>query len=412
MKEYLNFAIEISEYADKIIKKYFTVESESTYKSDNTIVTKADKLINKYLIDKVKEKYPEHSVLGEEETYGKSKYVWVCDPIDGTAMYARHIPVAVFSLALVIDGEPYIGVIRDSFTNNIYTAIKGENAYKNNQVIKVNNLKFDKMKTICHFDIWPYAEYEINDIIKELSKETYMVSIGSVIRASLCVATGEFNSVIFPGTTSKNCDIAAVKVIIESAGGKVTDLFGNEQRYDKNINGAIISNNIVHNELTKLVKKHLKNKKERIYSLKDKKEYLEEVIMLEHNEWAENPNENYGQRIREKCKKVESLLDKKDFCKLILLNEDELIGFISIFPQDCEEEKELSPWYATMYVKEKYRNKGYSKVLNEAILNEAKERGFKELYLKSELINYYEKFGAIYIKNINKTEKLYKIIIN
>ena len=51
----------------------------------------------------------------------------------------------------------------------------------------------------------------------------------------MCVATGDFNLVIFPGTEHKNCDIAAAKIIVEEAGGKVTDLFGNEQKYDTDI---------------------------------------------------------------------------------------------------------------------------------------------------------------------------------
>lgn len=62
---------------------------------------------------------------------------------------------------------------------------------------------------------------------------------------------------IFAGTTHKHCDIAAVKVIVEEAGGKVTDLFGNEQRYDQSINGAIISNKKVHDEVVKIVKENL-----------------------------------------------------------------------------------------------------------------------------------------------------------
>lgn len=61
-----------------------------------------------------------------------------------------------------------------------------------------------------------------------------------------------------------------------------------------------------------------------------------------------------------------------------------------------------------MYVKEIYRNKGYSKILNDAILKEAKERGFKTIYLKTDLNNYYDKFGAIYIKDLKSKEKLYK----
>ena len=226
--EYLNFAKEMCSEAGKIMKKYFYQDSGISYKGDRTIVTLADKEINHILIEKVKEKFPNHSVDGEEEKFGESKYVWVCDPVDGTAMYARHIPVAVFSLALVIDGVPEVGVVYDPFLDNLYSAVKG---------------------SIGHFDMWPAAEYNDIPVMNELYKKTYFVGIGSIIRASVCVASGDFTCCIFPGTKGKNCDIAAVKVIVEEAGGKVTDLFGNEQRYDEPINGALISNGVVHDEL-------------------------------------------------------------------------------------------------------------------------------------------------------------------
>ena len=77
----------------------------------------------------------------------------------------------------------------------------------------------------------------------------------------MCVANGDFNLAIFPGTEHKQYDIAAAKVIVEEAGGKVTDLFGNEQRYDEKINGAIISNGKVHSEVVSVIKQFLKNKK-------------------------------------------------------------------------------------------------------------------------------------------------------
>ena len=60
-----------------------------------------------------------------------------------------------------------------------------------------------------------------------------------------------------------------------------------------------------------------------------------------------------------------------------------------------------------MYVKEEFRGNGYSKLLNNAILEEAKSRGFTKIYLKTDLINYYEKFGAIYIETLKTGEKLY-----
>lgn len=256
-EEYLKFAKEIAYRAGEIMVKYFKGDNGSRYKYDQTIVTKADTEINKYLIDRVKEKFPTHSVDGEEEQFGKSNYVWVCDPVDGTAMYARHIPVAVFSLALIINGISEIGVVYDAFTNNLYSAIRGKGAYKNDEKINVNDTALNDMKSVSNFDMWPAADFNLYDSIKELGEKTYFVSIGSVIRACMCVANGDFNLAIFPGTKHKNCDIAAVKVIVEEAGGKVTDLFGNEQRYDEDIYGAVISNNRVHSEVISILKKSL-----------------------------------------------------------------------------------------------------------------------------------------------------------
>lgn len=258
-KQYLEFAKNIALEAGKIMIKYFNQNSGASYKVDQTIVTLADKEINDYLIKCVQEKFPNHSVDGEEKSFGKSDFVWVCDPVDGTAMYARHIPVAVFSLALVINGVSEIGVVYDPFTNNLYSAMKNEGAYKNDLRIFVNNTKLEDMKSVSHFDMWPEAGYNIYNPISELGKKTYFVSIGSIIRACMCIASGEFNLAIFPGTKGKNCDIAAVKVIVEEARGKVTDLFGNEQRYDCDIKGAIISNGEVHNEVIKVINKYLDN---------------------------------------------------------------------------------------------------------------------------------------------------------
>ena len=96
------------------------------------------------------------------------------------------------------------------------------------------------------------------------------------------------------------------------------------------------------------------------------------------------------------------------FCKLILLKDNELIGFISIFRNDCDECRDLTPWYSTMYVKKEYRGQEYSKILNDAILKESKKRNYKEIFLKTKLNNYYEKFGAKFIKKLNNGENLYK----
>ena len=258
MKEYLDFAVDIAYKAGNIMKKYFNQNNGAYYKNDKTIVTIADNEINEMLIDNVKNKFPSHCVDGEEKQFNASNYVWVCDPIDGTAMFARHIPVAVFSLALVIDGVPNVAVVYDPWTNNLYSAIKNEGAYKNGEKISVNNNTIDDISTVGHFDFWKTCELDIQKTINELQKRCYMVSIGSIIRASVAVATGELTFCIFPGTVRKHCDIAGVKLIVEEAGGKVTNFLGQEQRYDRDIYGAVITNNKVHNEILSIIKNNLK----------------------------------------------------------------------------------------------------------------------------------------------------------
>ena len=152
----------------------------------------------------------------------------------------------------------------------------------------------------------------------------------------------------------------------------------------------------------------------KIYNIKDKQEYLREVAMLTQLEWGKNniSKEELENKVEKKIEKIKNSFEKKDYCKLVLLDDNYLVGFISIFPTDGEERKDLSPWYATMYVKKEFRGKGYSKILNSAILEEAKNRKIKRLYLKTELNNYYEKFGAKFIEVLSNGEKLYYIDID
>lgn len=257
MQEYLDFAIEIAKYAGVVIKDNFLNDSNSIeYKIDRTPVTIADKKINSYLIEKVKEKYKEHSVDGEEEKYlSNSKYVWVCDPIDGTSMYTRGIMVSVFSLALVFDGVPIVGVVYDPYLDKMYTAIKGNGAYCNDKKIHVNSKKYGEIGLSIDWCMWNNAKYDTIKLAEILREKSKMCQLGSTAHAAMLVAEGKISAEIFPGTDHGHCDIAASKLIVEEAGGKVTDFFGNDQRYDQEINGAILTNGIIHDDIIKVNKK-------------------------------------------------------------------------------------------------------------------------------------------------------------
>ena len=259
--EYLEFAKEIALYAGKTMMECYNDTIDLNYKEDKTVVTLVDKQINRYLIEKVKEKYPMHAVNGEEESYNSnSEYVWVCDPLDGTGMYVNHIPVFVFSLALVHNGEPIVGVIYNPNEKKMYYAIKGQGAYCNDIKISVNNNKFGDLGYKTNVEIFNNNIIDEVSLIKKLKNNSKISSIGSVARSCMAIATGDFSCDIFPGTSHGNCDIAASYLIVTEAGGKVTNLYGENQRYDKDIKGAIISNGISHNDILEIVKKYLLEK--------------------------------------------------------------------------------------------------------------------------------------------------------
>lgn len=139
-------------------------------------------------------------------------------------------------------------------------------------------------------------------------------------------------------------------------------------------------------------------------NLKDSKKYLEDYVKLCSLEWGSPKSDD---EVKEKVSSI--LSGDKVISVLGLVEDDTLIGFISLFKYDGDERRDLSPWYATMYVKNEFRGKGYSKLLNDAIIEEARNLGYSKIYLKTDLVNYYEKFGAKYIEDLECGEKLYYI---
>ena len=145
-----------------------------------------------------------------------------------------------------------------------------------------------------------------------------------------------------------------------------------------------------------------------ITNIKNNKKYIREYIELCRLEWGkETTKEEMEKYISKKEEQIKN--GDKVISILGLVDKDTLIGFISLFKHDDVENCDLTPWYATIYVKSEYRGKGYSKILNDAILKEAKRLGYDRVYLKSELKGYYEKFGAKYLKTIHGDEDLFYI---
>lgn len=172
-------------------------------------------------------------------------------------MFVNHIPVFVFSLALVYKGEPIVGVVYNANEDKMYSAIKGEGAYCNNVRIHVNDKDLGDLGYKTNVEIFNNDIIDEVSLIKELKTSSKISSIGSVARSCMAIATGNFSCDIFPGTSHGNCDIAASYVIITEAGGKVTNIYGEEQRYDDGIKGAIITNGKSHPKILQKVRKYI-----------------------------------------------------------------------------------------------------------------------------------------------------------
>jgi fructose-1,6-bisphosphatase/inositol monophosphatase family enzyme len=247
----LEVAIELAQKAGEIMTSYFSMDIHTDWKADNTPLTKADTDINKMVIERIKESFPEHDVMGEEESssINKKEYLWICDPIDGTIPYSHGLNTSVFSLALVKEGDPIVGILYDPFQKLLFKATINEGAFLNDKPIKVSTTKEFK-KNIFIVD----GDFNLSPITAEIeARYGLFMSYCSFLYGAKMIASGHFAGAVFTGTHPWDC--AAAKIIIEEAGGKTSDLDGNPQRYDQDINGFVAGNEFIHGQLLEIINK-------------------------------------------------------------------------------------------------------------------------------------------------------------
>ncbi len=257
MEEYLEFAKKLAKEAGETALRYFGFETESTWKGDNTPLTVADTEVNDLVVNKINEIYPGHSIYGEEKSDKKegSKYIWVCDPIDGTMAFSVGLPIFVFSIALVdqSNGQPILGLISDPVMKNMYWAYKGGGAYRNGKKIFVSK---DAGFENTYFNIGGSGRavgFSNLPLFKSLSeKKCAVMKYPSFIYGGIQVANGKYVGAVFYAKAGH--DVAALKIITEEAGGRGTDLNGDERRYDQDGLGFVASNGILHNEILEVIK--------------------------------------------------------------------------------------------------------------------------------------------------------------
>lgn len=250
---YQDFCIRLAQDSGEVIRKAFALGMKKEYKDDHTPVTEADYFINRMVIERINAVFPNHDILGEEESDRSrgSRFVWLCDPIDGTIPFSHGIPTCVFSLALVDDGKPIVGVIYDPFLDRMYYAEKGCGAFLNGKRIHVSQRSTMQGSIVALTGTsQSFKNGKLYDVLRDSGLR--IINLYTGIYEGALVGAGELLGVVLGATTPH--DAASLKILVEEAGGRVTDGNGDEQRYDQAINDCIVSNGLVHNQLVAFLK--------------------------------------------------------------------------------------------------------------------------------------------------------------
>ncbi len=256
---YLDIAIKAAKEAGKIHKKYYTAEfqvgSKGTY---NNKVTTADLESEKKIIEIIKESFPDHDFLAEENEYKKlnSEYLWIIDPLDGTNNFSHRMPIFSVSIALAKNNQVILGVVYDSLRDELFTAELNKGAFLNGKKIHVSaasEIKDSMLVTGFYYDRGQAMLDTLENIKKFLLMNCVDVKrLGSAALDLCYVGCGRLDG--FWEHFLHPWDFAAGKLIIEEAGGTVTGKTGNKLEIKP---GYIVSSNgKIHQKMLDVINDH------------------------------------------------------------------------------------------------------------------------------------------------------------
>lgn len=218
----LNTVVEIVKRAAVIMTGGEYTVSE---KGDANFVTDKDVAVEKFLYEELTKAFDGIGFVGEEENFTDGaldcEYAAVVDPIDGTMNFTRDMNLSVISVAILKNREPYIGVVFNPFTNEMFTAERGMGAFLNGKPIEVSKRG---LKSACFFTAWSTYRKDLARTCFEISEEVYYDTCDirrlGVCALELCyMAAGRaelyFEIRLFPW------DYAAAGLILREAGGYI-----------------------------------------------------------------------------------------------------------------------------------------------------------------------------------------------
>lgn len=262
LNNYLAVAREAALQAGVILKEHFGQISPSMIneKATNDYVTVVDRRSEDIIKEHIKSHFQNHNIMAEESPAERhsSPFLWIIDPLDGTMNYIHGLPSFAVSIALAIEGSLAMGLIYEPLRENIYSAIRGHGSFKNDRRIHVSSS--ETLSTSLIATGFPFRIKGVIDSYLRVFKDLFMRATGIRRGGSACLDLAYTAEGIFGGffeCALSPWDIAAGALLVEEAGGVVTDFEGKNQ-YLKTGN-IIAGTKGVQREMLKIIQATFRN---------------------------------------------------------------------------------------------------------------------------------------------------------
>lgn len=255
------FAENLSKQAAEMLvsqEKNFTIRVQ---KDIVDVATSADIAVEQYIKEEVRKQYPDHGFYGEE--FGidtpNARFVWTIDPLDGTKDYVRGIGEYNTLIGVEDQGAPVVGVVRRIGHNQLYSCSIGQGAFCDGRKItvsKTSNLDtafvgIDSVNTTNNSSDQIDQFYQLS---KKLTNSLYRLRFHwDDSRLLSLVSQGSFDATIILPNVPKWFDIAPALLLVEEAGGKVTNWHGEPIKNRDVSKGILASNGMLHDSLLKII---------------------------------------------------------------------------------------------------------------------------------------------------------------
>ena len=242
---------EIAREAGALLMGFFHRRIGFTYKGDADLVTEADRASEALITERIRAKWPRHDLMGEEgaRVESGSEYRWYIDPLDGTTNFAHGFPVFCVSLALEHKGERIAGVVYDPTRDEMFAAEKGSGTHLNQRRVRVSQVG-NLAECLVGTGFPSHKRHKNPNIYfyHQITLKTHGVRrAGSAALDLASVASGRLDG--FWEFNLNPWDTAAGVLLVQEAGGKVTDMSGGP--WQLNSHETLASNGIMHADLVR-----------------------------------------------------------------------------------------------------------------------------------------------------------------